>query len=73
MKPYSRNDGTIQVRNRSKYGSVPKKTRRTGFKVANPTNFWGTIAVPLTLIKKRFKKAVGLSKHNFEQFGIDKL
>lgn len=43
MKPNIKNS-SIRVRNRKKYNSVPRKQRRQGYKVANPSGFWDIIA-----------------------------
>lgn len=73
MKPYSRKDETIRVKNRSKYGAVPRKKRRNGYKVANPTGFWDIFAVSGRLILKRINKSKGQTKHNKVEIINDKI
>lgn len=73
MKPYSRNNGIIRVKNRRKYNAVSRKKRRTGFKVANPTSFWDIFSTRGSVILKRMKKARGLLKDTFREFYIDKI
>lgn len=72
MKPYIKNS-SIRVRNRKKYNSVPRKQRRQGFKVANPTGFWDTISVGINVIRKRIAKARGLVKDTYREYQIDKI
>jgi hypothetical protein len=72
MKPYIKNS-SIRVRNRRKYNAVPRKQRRTGFKVANPTRFWDIVAVNSNVILKRISKAKGLVRDTWGEFAIDKL
>jgi len=73
MKPYSRNNGTIRVKNRKKYNAVKRKNRKTGYKVANPKEFWDTFALGGHVIRKRIKKAKGLKKDTWKEFQIDKI
>lgn len=73
MRPYSRIEGTVRVKNRSKYNSVKRKKRRTGYKVANPTDFWDTFATRGRLIRKRIKKGKGLKKDVWKEYQIDKI
>lgn len=72
MKPYSRTS-SIRVRNKRKYNAVPRKNRRTGFKVANPTGFWDTFAVRGAIILNRIKKSRGLVKDTYKEYQIDKI
>ena len=72
MRPNIRNS-SIRVRNRRKYNSVPRKQRRQGYKVANPTGFWDTFAVGVNVIRKRIKKARGLVKDTYREYQIDKV
>jgi hypothetical protein len=72
MKPYIKNSA-IRVRNRKKYNAVPRKQRRQGFKVANPTGFWDTFAVSGYVIAKRILKARGLTKDTYREYRIDKV
>lgn len=75
MRPYSRNNGTVRVKNRSKYNSVKRKNRRTGYKVSNPTNFWDTFHGTCrgSLIRIRLRKAKGLKNDTWKEFQIDKI
>ena len=73
MRPYSRNNGVIRVKNRKKYNAVKRKNRKTGYKVANPTRFWDTFALGAHVIRKRIKKAKGLKKDVWKEFQIDKI
>ena len=72
MKPHIKNS-SIRVRNRRKYNAVPRKQRRTGYKVANPTGFWDTFAVSGNVILKRIIKAKGLVRDTWNEFAIDKV
>jgi len=73
MKPYTKNS-SIRVRNKRKYNSVPRKVRRTGFKVANPTKFWDFFSLGGHVIKKRFiKSKKRLVKDTYREYWIDKL
>ena len=72
MKPYIRNS-SIRVRNRRKYNAVPRKQRRTGYKVSNPTGFWDTFAVGGNVILTRIRKAKGLLRDTWNEFLIDKI
>jgi len=71
MKPISTQK--IRIRNRKKYNSVPRKQRKTGYKVANPTNFWDTVATRGTVILSRIKKSRGLCKDTKKEYYIDKI
>lgn len=75
MKPYSRNNGKIRVRNKNKTNSVSDKQRKNNFKVSNSTNFWDTFAVGGHVLKKRiFKmKKRGLNRENRIRYSHDKL
>jgi hypothetical protein len=73
MKPHIKNS-SIRVRNKKKYNSVPRKLRRTGYKVANPTGFWDTFALGGHVIRKRiFKSKRKLPKDTFREYQIDKI
>lgn len=72
MKPNIKNS-SIRIRNRKKYNSVPRKQRRQGFKVTNPTGFWDTVAVGGNVIRKRIRKAKGLVKDTYKEYQIDKI
>lgn len=73
MKPYSRNNGIIRVKNRNKYNSVPRKLRRTGFKISTPKYFWDLFSVHSGILLSRYKKSKGLNKSNFIEYAVDKL
>lgn len=75
MKPYSRKEGKIRVRNKNKHNSVPDKQRKLNFKVSNPTNFWETFAVGGNVLRSRLRKLLkrGLNKENKIRYYQDKL
>lgn len=75
MKPYSRTNGKIRVRNKNKTNSVPDKDRKSNFKVANPVHPIDTFAVGGHVIRARFRKlkARGLKKEDFIRYYNDKI
>lgn len=75
MKPYSRNNGKIRVRNKNKTNSVSDKDRKSNFKVSNPTRPLDTFATGGHVIRKRFAKLKkrGLKKEDFIRYYNDKI
>ena len=75
MKPDS--SKKVRVRNKSKYNSVPRKQRKTGYRVANLTSIWDNFpnSVGGHVIKKRIQKTKkkGLKKDTLQEYINDKI